>query len=89
MIHLNNSNDCICYSLECVYFGPVNDDDLQKPLRAEVPDVTAEGQERNYAFLLTAAASVLWIKPIFLDNLVRNMETELLKIERLAMFYSQ
>jgi hypothetical protein len=41
-----------------------------------------EGQED--AFLLTAAASIIWVSPTYLENQITNLKMELLKAERVA-----
>lgn len=43
-----------------------------------------EGKGQGAAFLLTAAASFIWVSPTYLKNQVSNLEMELLKAERVA-----
>ena len=44
----------------------------------------AEGEDHGSAFLLTAAASVIWVSPTYLKNQILNLEMELLKAEQMA-----
>jgi hypothetical protein len=48
----------------------------------DLPSVS-EGQ-RN-AFLVTAAAALIWVSPTYLRNQITNLEIEILKVERVAM----
>lgn len=43
-------------------------------------------EQQKHRLLTVAAASVVWVKPDYLETLVTNMETELLKIERIASY---
>lgn len=61
---------------------------VPKVLFADVEDREPAVQTKITALLLTAASSILWLKPLYLEFIVSNLESELLRIERLAEHYS-
>ena len=55
-------------------------------LPGEAGSSKALTEQQKHRLLTVAAASVVWVKPDYLETLVTNMETELLKIERIASY---
>lgn len=60
-----------------------NEPPMLNPTEAEDLPSVSEGQ-RN-AFLVTAAAALIWVSPTYLRNQITNLEIEILKVERVAM----
>lgn len=48
-------------------------------------EMLLRSEDQSNTFLVTAAASLIWVSPTYLQNQISNLETEILKAERLAM----
>lgn len=55
---------------------------------ADLEDSSTKAWQQSFALLLVAASAIVWLKPLYLEIIVSNLESELLKIERLAQHYS-